>query len=285
MRVAVVLLLYQSRSWMDGCLATLIPALRAAGGGGVVLVDQGSDDGARECSEALLSAAGVPFVVETPGRNLGVAGGRNAGARAAGRLPGGAPAWLLFLDTDTELRNPAVLAELLAFADAHPAAAILGPRLCGPGGELQRSARRFPRPFDLAANRLAKFGVPGFAARAARYHLEGFAFESARPVAWIAGAAQLMRTDLFAALGGFEPGYFYGLEETDHCLRAWKAGHEVWFVPAGPVTHHVQRLSSRSWRFLALHLRSAFRYFAAHLRDTAAAESRLSAAEKAAGLE
>jgi N-acetylglucosaminyl-diphospho-decaprenol L-rhamnosyltransferase len=275
MRLSVILLLYRSRPWMEGCLRTLVPALRAAGGDcGVVLVDQGSDDGAAAFAEEFLRREEVPFLTLMPGKNLGVAGGRNLGARAPWPQP---PDWLLFLDTDTELPAPAVLQELLAAAAAHPRAALLGPKLVtgDPAAPvLQRSARHFPRPLDLAANWLGRKGLPGFSARARRYHLDDFDFSRARPVPWLAGACQLLRRDAFDSLGGFAPEFFYGLEETDHCLRLWLAGHEVWFIPCGPVHHHTQRLSSRSLRFLLLHARSALRYFARHRGVTAAAERR-----------
>lgn len=276
MRLSVILLLYRSRPFIEKCLTTLLPALDASGPRSeseIILIDQGSGDGAAQWAENFLRKENVVFKLVTPGKNLGVAGGRNAGARAA------SGEWLIFLDTDTECRRPAVFQELLAAAVAHPNAAILAPRLVtGAGAELQKSARHFPRPLDLAANRLTRMGLPGFAARARRYHLDDFAFDAARPVPWIAGACQLMKRAVFLELGGFDEYFFYGLEETDHCLNGWRAGHEVWFIPAGPLYHATQRLSSKSLRFLWLHSRSALRYFRKNGKSLAAAEANFLAA-------
>jgi len=280
-KLSVILLLYRSRPFIENCLTTLLPALDAAGPRAeseIVLIDQGSGDGAAQWAQEFLRREKITCQLVAPGKNLGVAGGRNAGARAA------SGDWLIFLDTDTECRQPGVFKELLTAAATHPKAAILAPRLVtGDGSQLQKSARHFPRPLDLAANRLTRMGLPGFAARARRYHLDDFDFNSPRPVPWIAGACQLMKRAVFLELGGFDEYFFYGLEETDHCLNAWRAGHEVWFIPAGPLYHATQRLSSKSLRFLWLHTRSALRYFRKNRGALAAAEANYQAALKRHG--
>ncbi|MEU4359964.1 glycosyltransferase family 2 protein [Streptomyces virginiae] len=63
--------------------------------------------------------------------NVGIPGGRNAGADALGREPDAAK-WLFFLDNDATFPRTDVLAQLIAEAQQRPRAAYVQPRLTGP---------------------------------------------------------------------------------------------------------------------------------------------------------
>lgn len=58
-----------------------------------------------------------------------------------------------------------------------------------------------------------------------------------REVFWISGAVTLVRADLFAALGGFDPGIDYLSDDLDLCWRARVAGARVIVAPAARVAH------------------------------------------------
>lgn len=47
---------------------------------------------------------------------------------------------------------------------------------------------------------------------------------SFRP-ATVSSSCMLMRKSVFEELGGLHPEFYFGLEDTDFCLRAWSAGH------------------------------------------------------------
>ena len=75
--------------------------------------------------------------------NRGLGAGLNAGMLAA-------PArYHLLINSDAWLVGDAV-ERLVAFADAHPDAAVVAPRLRNPDGSLQRSVRGFPTLWRLA---------------------------------------------------------------------------------------------------------------------------------------
>jgi GT2 family glycosyltransferase len=38
---------------------------------------------------------------------------------------------------------------------------------------------------------------------------------------------------------------FYGWEDTDYCVRMWRAGYPVVYYPEAAVIHHEQRLTTR----------------------------------------
>ena len=73
----------------------------------------------------------------------GLAAGWNAGMAVA------EGSYFLILNADAWLTEGS-LDRLVAFADEHPEAALVGPRLLNPDGSLQRSVRGFPTLWRLA---------------------------------------------------------------------------------------------------------------------------------------
>lgn len=61
--------------------------------------------------------------------------------------------------------------------------------------------------------------------------------DTARDVFLAPGGATLVRSDLFEALGGYDPGLPAGGEDLDLCWRAWIAGARVRVAPAARVRH------------------------------------------------
>src|SRR6202008_2786203 len=74
--------------------------------------------------------------------NTGFGTGSNAGMRIA------SGDWFLLLNSDAWATEGA-LERLVAFAEAHPEAAVVGPKLRYPDGRLQRSVRGFPTLWRL----------------------------------------------------------------------------------------------------------------------------------------
>ncbi len=135
--VSAVVVTYDALPWLERCLESLRgPAAE------VIVVDHGSTDGTLELVKTRFLEARV---VEQENRGLG--GGSNAGMRiASGR-------YFLLLNSDAWLTEGA-LERLVAFADDHPEAAVVGPRLLNPDGTLQRSVRGFPTVWRIATEYL-----------------------------------------------------------------------------------------------------------------------------------
>jgi hypothetical protein len=99
----------------------------------IIVVDNGSTDGSVE-----MVRQNFPDVCLIANEeNRGFPAANNQGIDVAdGR-------YILLLNPDTEVLDDA-LATMVAFADAHPDAAIIGPRLVNPDGTVQSSRRRLP---------------------------------------------------------------------------------------------------------------------------------------------
>ena len=141
--VSVVIVSYESRPLLARCLAALAADTGRVATREIIVVDQASPDGTADW----LAAEHPDVRVVALPQNVGFGAGNNRGAEvASGRL-------LLLLNSDAYVR-PGAIDELVRFADARPAAGIVGPRLLWPDGRLQRSCRRFPTVFRLATEYL-----------------------------------------------------------------------------------------------------------------------------------
>src|SRR5579885_2740043 len=129
--VTVVVVTYNALPWLESCLDSVR-------GRDVVVVDHGSTDGTLDVVRRRYPGA---TVVEQ--ENKGMGGGNNAGMRVAtGR-------YFFLLNSDAWVVDDG-LDRLLAYADAHPDAAVVRRRLRNPDGTLQRSVRGEPTPWRLA---------------------------------------------------------------------------------------------------------------------------------------
>ncbi len=190
--------------------------------------------------------------VVAPGRNLGFAGGSNAGARAArGDL-------LLFLNPDARpLGDP--FSELLSGFDAHPGAAGLVPRLEGEDGAAQRAWQLRPLPGPLALAAHAFFWNPTRGPRAEP--------PAGTPVEQPAAAALALRRGEFEALAGFDEGYWPAwFEDVDLARRLADRGRPLLYHPAARFSHRVgSSLPALGYGgFLIAYDRNLRRYLARH---------------------
>jgi N-acetylglucosaminyl-diphospho-decaprenol L-rhamnosyltransferase len=215
---SVVVVTYNSAAWIERCLESVR-------GLETIVVDNGSTDGT-----VALVRERFPAVRLLAQENAGMGGGNNAGMRiASGR-------YFLLLNSDAWVVGDAV-AQLVAFADEHPEAAVVGPRLLNPDGSLQRSARAFPTLWRLATEYLFLRKLAPRSRTLNRFYEGGFDHDVVREVDWLFGACLLVRRDAADEVGLFDEDFFMFSEETDWCYRFRQAGWKVYFFPGAEVVH------------------------------------------------
>ena len=239
--VAAVVVTYNAMPWLERCLESLA-------GVECVVVDHGSSDG----SVGPRRAAGARVVEQG---NLGLAAGWNRGLRETESR------YVLILNADAWLVGDA-LERLVAFADAHPRAAVVGPRLRNPDGTLQRSVRGFPTLWRLATEYLFLRKLAPHSRALNGFYAGGFDHESVTEAEFVMGAAMLVRREAIAEVGPLDESFFLFSEEVDWCYRFEQAGWQVFFTPEAEVVHvggasHGGRLFDQQVlghiRFLAKH--------------------------------
>jgi N-acetylglucosaminyl-diphospho-decaprenol L-rhamnosyltransferase len=220
--VSAIVVTHDAAEWIDRSLGSL-----EGTDAEVIVVDNASTDGTPGLVREKFPAARV-----LEQENLGFGAGNNAGMRvASGR-------YFLLLNPDAWLTEGALDA-LVAFADEHPEAAVVGPRLLNPDGSLQRSVRGYPSPWRIATEYffLRKLGPRTHALNA--FFGEQFDHESVREAEYLFGACLLVRREAVDSVGGFDEDFFLMSEEVDWCYRFRQAGWKVLFYPGAEVFHAV----------------------------------------------
>jgi N-acetylglucosaminyl-diphospho-decaprenol L-rhamnosyltransferase len=243
MAVSVVVVTYDALPWLERCLDSVDEYE-------TIVVDNGSTDGTVE-----LVRDRYPQVklIEQP--NLGLAAGWSRGLESAsGRF-------VMLLNADAWIVENAV-ERLAGFADEHPQAAMVGPKLLNTDGSLQRSVRGFPTLWRLATEYffLRKLAPRSRALNA--FYAGDFDHDETREVEWVMGACLFVRRDAIDAVGPPDGAFFLFSEETDWCYRFHQAGWSVVFYPGAEVVH--VSAASHGGRFFKENVRSHLRFFAKH---------------------
>jgi GT2 family glycosyltransferase len=236
--MSVVVVTYNALPWVE-------QALESVRGAETVVVDNGSADGT-----VAFVRERFPDVEVVEQENRGLAAGWNAGiARTSGQ-------YVLLLNSDAWLHEGA-LAALVAFADEHPGAAVVAPRLRNPDGTLQRSVRGFPTLWRLATEYffLRKLGFNAF-------YGGGFDHERVREAEFLMGAVWLVRREAIDQVGPADEDFFLFSEEVDWAYRFRQAGWMSLFFPGAEATH-VYGASHKGRLFLEIQ-RGHLRFFAKH---------------------
>jgi GT2 family glycosyltransferase len=209
--VRVIVLNWNGRSWLGGCLEALRQQdFRPFES---VLVDNGSNDGSvdfvrerfPECRVVALDA------------NIGFAAGNNAGARGA-TVP-----YLAFLNNDTRVGS-GWLTALVAAAEVDPAVGLVTSRVV----YMDR-----PDVIDSAGDGYLRCG-------GAFKQLHGQKVDgplASREVFGACGAAFLIRRELFEVLGGFDEDLFMVYEDVDLSYRARLRGGRCAYADSASVEH------------------------------------------------
>jgi GT2 family glycosyltransferase len=195
----------------------------------VIVVDNASTDGTSEyvrlrVPEAQLVAAD---------RNLGFAGGVNAGVRES------TTPWVLVLNPDIVLTRANVVRMLEAGEAAGDIGAV-GAQLVGPDGRPQPaySLRRFPSLATWAADLLLIDHLWPDNPVSRHYLASDLDRSRDQDVEQPAAACLLIRRTAFDALDGFDPRYHPAwFEDVDFCWRLHAAGWRIRYVAGAQVVH------------------------------------------------
>jgi N-acetylglucosaminyl-diphospho-decaprenol L-rhamnosyltransferase len=241
--VSVVVVTYNALPWLEQCLTSVAAY-------DTVVVDHGSTDGT-----LTLVREGFPDVRVVEQENRGLAAGWN---RGIGETEG---AYVLILNADAWVLCDA-LERLAAFADAHPRAAIVGPRLRYPDGRLQPSVRGFPTPWRLATEYLFLRKLAPRSRALNAFYAGDFDYERVREAEFVMGSVMLARRAAIDEVGLLDEDFFLFSEETDWCYRFRRAGWQVLFTPDAEFAHVYG--AAHAGRMFRENVRSNLRFIAKH---------------------
>jgi N-acetylglucosaminyl-diphospho-decaprenol L-rhamnosyltransferase len=241
--VSAVVVTLDALPWIERCLATV--RLYET-----IVVDVGSTDGTLELVRERFPGAQLVEI-----ENRGLAAGWNEGIRrASGR-------YVLLLNADAWMLDDAT-EKLAAFADAHPEAAVVAPRLLNLDGTLQRSVRGFPTLWRLATEYLFLRKLAPRSNALNAFYAGGFDHDTVREAEFVMGAAMLVRREAIDAVGPLDEDFFLFSEETDWHYRFERAGWKVFFTPDAEAVHVGG--ASHGGRFFVEQVTGHLRFLAKH---------------------
>lgn len=189
----------------------------------VIVVDNGSTDNSRSVLETEFPHVRTIYF-ET---NYGFADGYN---RAISII---APefTYAVLLNSDVAVES-GWLEPLVNFMDSHPDAGACQPKILS---DTQRDTFEYA---GAAGGFIDRHGYPYCRGRIlGTCEKDNGQYNDAMPVFWASGAAFMVRTELYLAVGGLDPRFFAHMEEIDLCWRIHLAGAGIWAVPDSSVYH------------------------------------------------
>jgi GT2 family glycosyltransferase len=220
--LSVILVNYNTAALLPECLDRVEAASKGLSVQ-LIVVDNASRDSS---SEVLRGYSDRCEVIKNP---VNVGFGR-ANNQVLDRVRG---RYVLLLNVDAFIEADA-LVKTLAYMEAHPRCGILGVRLIGRDGDLQPSCRYFPTPWNVFLNQI---GLARLFPRTRLVDDMQWSHDAVRACDWVPGCFYLVRPQLIAEIGLFDPRFFVYYEEVDHCRRARTAGWEVIYFPDTAVVH------------------------------------------------
>jgi N-acetylglucosaminyl-diphospho-decaprenol L-rhamnosyltransferase len=217
----------------------------------VVVVDNASRDGtASQISER------APWVklIEMPD-NVGFATGCNIAIRNCTEAE-----LIVLLNPDVDVGEDFL--SRVAMLDWPADIAARGPAIVDERGELEQSARGFPRARTGITGRTSLLARLRPQSRLLRSELLADINAGGRVVDWVSGACLIAPAERFRVIGELDQGYFMYWEDADWCYRARTLGYSVVYDPTLVVVHH-QGSSSRHRQAASVvqFHRSALRYW------------------------
>jgi GT2 family glycosyltransferase len=245
--VAVVMLTLNQRETTLRALHSLMPQIEPRMR--VLIWDNGSSDGTVEAVQQEYPAV----TAHHHSTNLGVASGRNAGAKLA--IETFQPEFLLFLDNDLVLRPGFVRALLDAFAGK--------PQL----GQAQAKLLYLDEPTRINDGGgcrinfwLGRTDPVGFK------EIDRGQCERVAPCV-SCGGAMMVRARLFEELGGFDSVFDpFGPEDLDFSLRLQQRGYEALYIPSAVALHEVNHTFEGGGGYTAVYARSKAKHWLRFLR-------------------
>jgi GT2 family glycosyltransferase len=223
--VSVIIVSWNVSSFLRKCIQSIHDQENASFQ--IIVVDNASTDDSVDMVRRQF--ADVTLVAEDS--NLGFGPANNVGlSHAEGR-------YVFLLNPDT-LVSYGALTELMAFLDQHPAFEMVGPRLVGPDGGVQRvCARSLPTLTQALFYALYLHRLPHVGARLAQRLMSPYDLDDAQEVGAISGAAMFARRSAIEEIGGFDEVFLHTAEDVDLCLRLKQRGGRIFYLPQARIVH------------------------------------------------
>lgn len=251
--ISVIIVSWNAVDYLRACLQSVY----ASGGkriAEVIVVDNNSSDGSPEMVQASFSQA----TLHRAGANLGFAKANNLALKLA------KSDYVALVNSDALVR-PGCLETLSGWLDEHPDCALVGPRVLGGDGLLQRTSRRLPGLWNTLCRALALDRVAPQSELFGGYEVPDCRHEHLHRAEVLSGCFCVVRRSAVQAVGGMDERFFFYGEDIDWSKRFSDAGWTLYFVPQAEAVHFGGGSSSNApLRYSIEILRATLAYWRKH---------------------
>ena len=233
-QVSIIIVSWNTRDYLKQCLESLTPAA-CRYPMEIIVVDNASSDGSPELVESSFPQVRL---IRSP-KNLGFAKGNNLGIQnSSGR-------YLCLVNSDVKVL-PDCISRLVDYCEQHPEVGMVGPRIVGGDGKLQRSCRGFPTLWNMFCRALALDTLFPRSRLFTGYSLSHWPQDTTRSVDILSGCFWLVRREALQRVGLLDEAFFMYGEDMDWSKRFWLSGSNLVFVSSAEAVHYGGASSSNS---------------------------------------
>ena len=239
MFLSIVILSFNSSRHIEKCLGNVFESLKSVNKEAeVFVVDNGSSDGSLKIIDGFHKQFPEILKVIKFERNTGTTYSRNTALKQA------KGDFILVLDSDAFITADAI-SKLTDYLAQSPHVGMAAPRLFYASGNYQISCDEFPTLWVKAKRFLflkkmeKKGGVLNLV-------------DKPTDVDYAISACWMLSRRCFESVGLLDENIFYSPEDVDYCLRVWKAGFVISYIPHASVVHDAQELS-RGFKLTKFH--------------------------------
>ena len=244
MKLSVVIVSYNVRSYLEECLKSVQEALEGIEGE-VFVVDNHSDDDSVEIVRQVYPWVNLIVNLE----NLGFAKANNQAIRRA------QGEYVLLLNPDTVVAQD-TFRGVLAFMDEHPKAGSAGVMMCyEDGSRAPESRRAVPTPW-VAARKMLGFTK--------RYYLSDLPWDQPCKIEVVSGAFCLLRHQALKTVGLLDEDFFMYGEDIDLSYRLLKGGWENWYLPYSIIHYKGKSTQKSDYRYVHVFYQAMLIFFQKH---------------------
>ncbi len=252
-RISVIIVSWNACKHLRNCL----DSVRESGAESVlevIVVDNASRDG----SQDMVRKEFPEITLICSDENLGFARANNLGIRRA------SGSYLALVNSDV-LVHRGCFETLVEYMGANPSVGLVGPKVFGADGSLQRTCGRLPTVWNTFCRAVALDSLLPhwrlFSGREMRHWTQ----DNLSEVEVLSGCFWMANRDAVALLGGLDERFFFYAEDVDWCKRFRDAGWKVVFFPAATATHFGGGSSANApMHFSVQMLRANLQYWRKH---------------------
>jgi GT2 family glycosyltransferase len=251
--MSVIIVSWNAKDFLRGCLQSIARADPACVEE-IIVVDNASHDGSPEMVE--LEFPEVRLI--RAGSNLGFAGGNNLAITAA------TGATLALVNSDV-IVHPGCLETMHDYLIGNPQVGLVGPRVQGGDGKLQRNSRHFPSLGNTLCRALAIDRLLPSRWSFASYEVSPSQHARLHDADVLSGCFWVARREAVEQVGLLDEQFFFYGEDIDWCKRFVQTGWKIVFLPQAEATHFGGGSSSSAHLRLSIEmLRATLKYWRKH---------------------